>query len=980
MLRLSCFILLMSQVALAQHDSWIKSANGETGSFTDAKCIVLHPAGDVFSVIAITGKNTIEGQAIDAGGIIAEDSFISRYKSSGEIIWIKRLFTSTEGYGINRVTAIEVDGNGDLLVVGASYTMASFLGASAGLGAFIAKFDADLNLKWINYESQVSLQDFRSFSAVGERIVIDKDNNVIWYTDQIYSQNFAEYGGLALIKYSSSGARLWNKLITFNPEFFHPVLRGITMERNGTITVSGVFFERIHFSGISFFNNQSVNVNRQQLFVARFSPAGDYLWAIQSNYGASTVGLSHTSDIDGNIYLSGQFFGAGSQLITNGNTYIHENDLQGFVAKIDNSGKLIWLNTIDRAYAWDITLGRDGFLYLTGIVYGEFQYQSFKMPSEGTNTFIIKIDDGGFYRGSSFSRVIDNPDTPESPDAYGFQTITDANGNLYTQGAFREGIIFGCVSASTEIYYYSFYLIKHRLNQTPSAQSLTITGPAGPFCESTVITLQTNSFSEIKKYKWFLPEGVTSTNGQTELTDNFITVSISPLASNKPIIVIGETDSVCNVFYGDPYTVEILVKPQAPKIILSKNQVCPVTSEFFAVKRPETNVDITWSLPAGVTAQLNAAADTAKLNFLTSFSQGEITVTATNTCGSANTTFPIQTFLNPHKPVLTGDLVLCAADIQIEKSATPVANALVYEWELPPFISHNPSLPNTSVDLHAFVFPQFFSGQIRVRAIGNCSPGEWSNPISISRVAPPGNITSIAGPDQICVDTDGVVTYQVSALANATSYIWTVPDVFLTKGKIITGTNQLELRANLAGDGMIKVYAINTCNEKGDSVMLPVSTFKKLAQPMLEATICDRELIVSNAASPQWYYEGNLLSNVAQTSIVVLDSGIYYVSVNNFCGTQQSEYVQVYPVIPEKLFFPNVITPDGDGMNDFFKIDKSLTNTSLLILNRWGKEIYYTSDYQNDWMADDHPTGVYFYKMSNSCVDMPIQGWINVVR
>ena len=54
---------------------------------------------------------------------------------------------------------------------------------------------------------------------------------------------------------------------------------------------------------------------------------------------------------------------------------------------------------------------------------------------------------------------------------------------------------------------------------------------------------------------------------------------------------------------------------------------------------------------------------------------------------------------------------------------------------------------------------------------------------------------------------------------------------------------------------------------------------------------------------------------------------------------------------PCDLVIPNVITPNGDGFNDFFVI----TNISyypgneLLIFNRWGKEIASYTNYQNDW-------------------------------
>ena len=59
----------------------------------------------------------------------------------------------------------------------------------------------------------------------------------------------------------------------------------------------------------------------------------------------------------------------------------------------------------------------------------------------------------------------------------------------------------------------------------------------------------------------------------------------------------------------------------------------------------------------------------------------------------------------------------------------------------------------------------------------------------------------------------------------------------------------------------------------------------------------------------------------------------------------------------------NVFTPNGDGINDVLRFDllELYTGNKLQIFNRWGKLIYESADYQNDWDGGDHKEGTYFY-------------------
>ena len=70
-------------------------------------------------------------------------------------------------------------------------------------------------------------------------------------------------------------------------------------------------------------------------------------------------------------------------------------------------------------------------------------------------------------------------------------------------------------------------------------------------------------------------------------------------------------------------------------------------------------------------------------------------------------------------------------------------------------------------------------------------------------------------------------------------------------------------------------------------------------------------------------------------------------SVSNECG----EEITTSNLIIEKCEIPNVITPNGDGQNDFFYTHFAAIydDVHLTVLNRWGVVIYESISYQNDW-------------------------------
>lgn len=89
-------------------------------------------------------------------------------------------------------------------------------------------------------------------------------------------------------------------------------------------------------------------------------------------------------------------------------------------------------------------------------------------------------------------------------------------------------------------------------------------------------------------------------------------------------------------------------------------------------------------------------------------------------------------------------------------------------------------------------------------------------------------------------------------------------------------------------------------------------------------------------------------------------------------------------VIVDKVEIPNVITPNSDGKNDKFHVInlEKIPEKQLVIFNRWGKQVYESNNYQNDWDAAGLADGVYYYilKIKTYFKELEYNGIVTVFR
>ena len=123
-------------------------------------------------------------------------------------------------------------------------------------------------------------------------------------------------------------------------------------------------------------------------------------------------------------------------------------------------------------------------------------------------------------------------------------------------------------------------------------------------------------------------------------------------------------------------------------------------------------------------------------------------------------------------------------------------------------------------------------------------------------------------------------------------------------------------------------------------------------------------------------YQKEIGASYPKEYIISLD-----VLFDNFCTSSDSSSLMVC----EGVMIPNIITPNGDGQNEVFRIPgyfEKMAPCSISLYDRWGNLVYENSNYQNDWngvTSEGKATNgdTFFYNLR--CDNKEWSGWIRVL-
>ncbi|MGA2823422.1 MAG: SBBP repeat-containing protein [Bacteroidales bacterium] len=204
----------------------------------------------------------------------------------------------------------------------------------------------------------------------------------------------------------------------------------ISADLMGNVYVGGSFDSPTITFG-SFTLTSPANGN-EQLFLVKYDPAGNVVWARSATCTYSNVVNSLATDAAGNIYIAGAY--DYSDITFGSVTLVNAGSSDSFLVKYDPNGNVIWArragsNGSDGAIS--VATGASGDIYITGFFdSSSITFGSFTLTNTGNDydMFVAKYDADG--------NVIWAKSAGGPYSDYGCGIDVDLSGNVYVTGEF----------------------------------------------------------------------------------------------------------------------------------------------------------------------------------------------------------------------------------------------------------------------------------------------------------------------------------------------------------------------------------------------------------------------------------------------------------------------------------------------------------------------------------------------------------------
>lgn len=267
---------------------------------------------------------------------------------------------------------------------------------------------------------------------------------------------------------------------------------------------------------------------------------------------------------------------------------------------------------------------------------------------------------------------------------------------------------------------------------------------------------------------------------------------------------------------------------------------------------------------------------------------------------------------------------------------------------------------------------------------GTCTSDSSSNRVTISEVisgeAEAGISSSLGNP--FCPAQSSTILSTI----NGNSYQW-----FKDETLIPDATNQT-YETDESGIYTVQVD-LGDCSTTG-IIELESELFDAEINVSEQNSIDEDEtlsvIITTTAIQPiyEWYLNDVLIADADEDNYEISEPGNYHVIITETIGCTASreflfEVIEPFPDV-EKL--PNIISPNGDGINDTWIIPRAYvgdTGTEVLIMTGNGKIVLQTNNYLNNWPESNlnlSNTNQVFYYIIRTTDNKVRKGSITVVK
>ncbi len=384
---------------------------------------------------------------------------------------------------------------------------------------------------------------------------------------------------------------------------------------------------------------------------------------------------------------------------------------------------------------------------------------------------------------------------------------------------------------------------------------------------------------------------------------------------------INGTNSVGTVHGNDmTFTTVACGPPAPPGVISGPSSVCAGTVGYiYSVNPIPEATGYAWTVPPG--AIITAGSNTNSVTVTMGATSGNVTVHGTNGCGSGpNSTLAITVSPVP-TPTITGQTSMCVNSGSY--SYLTEAGMTNYIWAITGGTIVSGQGTNQVEVTWDVPGAQWISVNY-TNSVGCSAPTPTVFPVTVNPI--PDDAGTITGASEVCPEATGIA-YTVPPIANAVSYIWTLPQgVTITSGQM-TNSITVDFATDAVG-GDISVYGNNTCGN-GDSsppftvtiVPLP-GPADTITGPVTACQESEENYSVAEIADAEWYLwslptgatiiAGDSTNNVTVGFGPDAVSGVITVTGASVCGTGPASPQLSVVVYPPPT--PPVITQNGDTL------------------------------------------------------------------
>ncbi len=335
---------------------------------------------------------------------------------------------SGDSSGFNYGSSVCADSNGNVYVIG------TFQGPTITFGSYTLINYGTGNVFLVKYDANGNVLWAKSGQGNGNdpaySVTVDKDQNV--YTTGSFQGSSISFGAFTFTNTGSHDIYLVKydpngNVLWAKKEGAESVDASYSV---ATDQIGNVYITGYSTSSVLTIGSYTFSNSPSLFYLAKYDTNGNVLWAQSSNGIAGGFAVATTATDD--VFITGAF---SSTTMAIGTQTLSGQGSDFFIAKLNSNGNVLWAKNAYGGYGYSLATNVNGDVFVTGsYLSATFNIGSYTLTNKGNSEmFLAKYDSNGNVAWAKSGGSAGND--------YGYSVASDVSG-IYITGRFTDSIVF----------------------------------------------------------------------------------------------------------------------------------------------------------------------------------------------------------------------------------------------------------------------------------------------------------------------------------------------------------------------------------------------------------------------------------------------------------------------------------------------------------------------------------------------------------